>query len=144
MRTFPRNSPQAAARVVALALLADGDVDDTELAAMARIDVAGRLDLAPVELMAIVQSVGHELLTRGDGTWQGVGQLPRAELLTMLDEIDDVGLRLILLQICVALSRSDRRIARGEYEVLCTLADHWDLPLPPLEPARTGAASVSA
>ena len=69
MRNFPRNSPQAAARVVALALLADGDVDDTELAAMARIDVAGRLDLAPVELMAIVQSVGHELLTRGDGTW---------------------------------------------------------------------------
>lgn len=140
MRTHPRNSPQAAARVVALTLLADGEIGDDELQALARIDVPGRLDLRPTEFMAVVHEVAHELLAATDGPRAGVGHLPRAALLEMLDAVDDVGLRLILLNLCVALSRADERVAPGEYEVLCTLADHWDLPLPPLH-AR-GAPSV--
>lgn len=132
MRSHPRNSPQAAARAVALTLLADGEIGDDELAALSRIDVPGRLDLRPADFMAIVQEVAHELLAASDGPRPGLGNLPRAVLLQMLDEVDDVSLRLTLLNLCVALSLSDQRLAPGEYEVLCTLADHWDLPLPPL------------
>jgi hypothetical protein len=45
MRTYLRNSPEAAARVVALALLADNHVSRDEMNAVRRFDIPGRLDL---------------------------------------------------------------------------------------------------
>lgn len=142
MHHYPRNSPQAAARLVALTLLADGEIGEDERQALARIDVPGRLDLRPAEFMAVVQEVAQDLLATTEGPRVGIGHLPRATLLHMLDAVDDVGLRLILLNLCVALSRADQRVAPGEYEVLCTLADHWDLPLPPLQARGEPSAAL--
>ena len=59
------------------------------------------------------------------------------------------GLRLIVLEICATLSECDLHIADAEYEMLCALADHWDLPLPPLRTTSpkamqtVGAAAVA-
>ena len=43
MRTYPNNSPQAAARIVALAMLADGHLCKTELDLLERMDAIARL-----------------------------------------------------------------------------------------------------
>lgn len=137
MRSYPRNSPQAAARVVALALLADGHLGQAEVEALKRIDVAGRLELGHEQLMAVVHTLCDDLIAGQGAHWSGTRHLPRTQLLAMLDEIDDVGLRLILLQVCAALSECDRHLSDTEYELLCTLADHWDLPLPPLRIATS-------
>ena len=45
MRSYPRNSPQAAARIVALAMLADGDLTRTELDALDQLDAHEQLGL---------------------------------------------------------------------------------------------------
>ena len=45
MRHYPSNSPQATARVLALALMADGAIDATELSILQQRDVLGRLGL---------------------------------------------------------------------------------------------------
>lgn len=50
MRTYPRNSPQAAARIVALAMLADGHVCRSEIEALERCDAAARLGLSRASL----------------------------------------------------------------------------------------------
>lgn len=132
MRTYTRNSPEAAARIVALTLLADGHLGQPEMEALQRIDVPGRLDISQPKFMGVVQGLCDDLMSSSGQNWSGTRSLSRTQVLHMLDEITDVGLRLILLQICAALSESDRHLAEGEYEMLCTLADHWDLPLPPL------------
>ena len=132
MRTYPRNSPQAAARVVALTVLADGHLGAQEIDALRRIDVAGRLDLSQSEFMAVVQAVCDDLMASSHQHWSGIDHLPRNELKLVLDEIDDVGLRLIVLEICAALCECDQNLTDAEYDMLCTQADHWDLPLPVL------------
>lgn len=139
MRSYPRNSPQSAARVVALTVLADGHLGAQEIDALRRIDVAGRLDLSQEQFMGVVQSVCDDLMASSHQHWSGIQHLPRSELKLILDEIDDVGLRLIVLEICAALCECDQNLADAEYEMLCTLADHWDLPLPVL---RTTSARV--
>ena len=139
MRSYPRNSPQAAARVVALTVLADGHLGPQEIDALQRIDVAGRLDLSQADFMGVLQAVCDDLMASSYQHWSGIQHLPRTELKQMLDEIDDVGLRLIVIEICAALCECDDNLADAEYEMLCTLADHWDLPLPVL---RTTSARV--
>jgi hypothetical protein len=48
----------------------------------------------------------------------------------MLDEIDDTGLRLILLDLCATLVESDHHIAPDEQTLVHSMADHWHLPRP--------------
>lgn len=139
MRSYPRNSPQAAARVVALTVLADGHLGAQEIDALRRIDVAGRLELSQEQFMTVVQAVCDDLMASSHQHWSGIQHLPREDLKLMLDEIGDVGLRLIVLEICAALCECDQNLADAEYEMLCTLADHWDLPMPVL---RTTSARV--
>ncbi len=132
MRSYPRNSPESAARVVALTVLADGHLGPQEIDALRRIDVAGRLDLSQAQFMGVVQAVCDDLMATSGQHWAGIQHLPRSELKLILDEIDDVGLRLIVLEICAALCECDQNLTDAEYEMLCTQADHWDLPLPVL------------
>ena len=44
MRNYPRNSPQAAARIVALTLLADGHIDKAEIDTLDRVDTARSIE----------------------------------------------------------------------------------------------------
>jgi len=46
MRSYPANSPQAAARIVALTVLADGDIGDAEIEWLDRLAVHEQLGLA--------------------------------------------------------------------------------------------------
>ena len=72
MRSYPANSPQAAARIVALAVVADGDIGDAETQWLDRLAVHEQLGLARHELHALLDSfcedlLSSELLNWGDG-----------------------------------------------------------------------------
>ena len=62
MRHHPRNSPAAAARLVALALIADGHVCRSELAALRQAGAETALGLAPGELGEVLQGLCEDLL----------------------------------------------------------------------------------
>ena len=89
--------------------------------------------------MTVVQAVCDDLMASSHQHWSGIDHLPRTELKQVLDEIDDVGLRLIVLEICATLCECDQVLTDAEHQMLCTQADHWDLPLPVL---RTTSARV--
>ena len=55
MRSYPRNSPEAAARIVALVLIADGHVCRSEFDVFEQLDGSRELGLAPGSLPRIVQ-----------------------------------------------------------------------------------------
>lgn len=63
MRCYPPNSPQAAARLVALAVLADGHLSSTELGRLERMNAAARLGLNREELAEAVRHLSEDLLT---------------------------------------------------------------------------------
>ncbi len=62
MRTYPCNSPEAAARLVALVLIADGHVCRSELDALDHLEAAHELGLQPGAMPGIVQTLCEDLL----------------------------------------------------------------------------------
>lgn len=135
MRSYPRNSPEAAARLLALSLLADGHVSPAEMARLQQLDVDGRLGLPAGGLSSVIQSLCEDLMIHaGTSTPAGlsVQSLDSDRWHHLVAEVTDPGLRLIVLQLCGAAIDADAHVADNERQVLQQLADHWHLPVPVL------------
>lgn len=126
MRTYPTNSPQASARIVALAMLADGHFCKTELDVLARMDADTQLGLKPEELKAIVHTLCEDLFYSSLGSWDPAN-LDSSTLNTLLAEIDDPELRVKVLALCVAVTEADEHLAEGETRVLSAASKQWGL-----------------
>jgi len=127
LRTYSRNSPQACARIVALAMLADGHFCKTELDVLARMDADAQLGLEPEELKAIVHTLCEDLFYSSLGSW-GPANLDSGTLNALLAEIDDLELRVTVLGLCVAVTEADEHLAEGEMRVLVAASEQWGLP----------------
>ena len=127
MRTYPNNSPQASARIVALAMLADGHFCKTELDVLARLNADAQLGLAPDELKAIVHTLCEDLFYSSLGSWDPAN-LESSTLNALLAEIDDPELRVKVLALCVAVTEADDHLAEGETRVLATAWKQWGMP----------------
>ncbi|MFL9892351.1 TerB family tellurite resistance protein [Paraburkholderia sp. RL17-381-BIF-C] len=131
MRTYPRNSPQAAARIVALALTADGHVSSSEERVLDRLDIAGELGLAPAQFEQIVQTLCEDHSVAQPSFAPPVGHLDPAMLTTLIDEIDDPALRRKVIRLCVAVTVADDFLADGEIAVLAAVLNAWGPNLTP-------------
>ncbi len=69
MRRYPANSPQAAARIVALTAVADGDIGDAEIEWLDRLGVYAQLGLARQELHALLDTFCEDLLSSEQLKW---------------------------------------------------------------------------
>jgi hypothetical protein len=128
MRSYPRNSPQAAARIVALALLADGNFCKSELDALEGHGAAAQLGLSRAELHAVVHDLCQDLLAGSDLSWGGSRQVDAHTLAGLLAEVQDPQLQLKVMQLCVAVVETDSHVAEGESAVLAAALTQWGLP----------------
>lgn len=127
MRSYPLNSPQAAARVVALTVVADGDIGEAEIEWLDRLAVHEQLGLARHEFHALLDTFCEDLLSSGQLTWADVCPVDERTLADLMSEIQDFSLRLKLLRLCVALAECDAHVAEGESIVLTAAVEHWGL-----------------
>jgi uncharacterized tellurite resistance protein B-like protein len=128
MHSYPRNSPQAAIRIVALTLLADGHVNATELANLQRLADAGRFGPQPPDVSGIVRDTVLDLLATGGAAWSGGDHLDETMVEGLLSEIDDPRLRGEVLALCHAAAVADRHVSDGEKAFLAVMADRWQMP----------------
>lgn len=129
MRSYPRNSPHAAARVVVLTLLADGHLSRTELNALLREEMAGELGLATLRLDDLVREVSEDLLATGFGAWSNGQALDHAVVAGALAEVCDPALRERTFSLCVAAAQADGHVSEGEQALLDEAARRWGLDL---------------
>lgn len=127
MRTYPTNSPHAAGRIIAMALLADGHLSRVELDVLDRLDVARQLGLLRTELHSVVHGFCEDLLASASGGWADACRVDKATLFGLLAEIDDPALRRQLLQLCTCVVDADRHLADGESTLLLAAVAHWGL-----------------
>ncbi|CAN5910540.1 hypothetical protein BH11PSE8_BH11PSE8_01230 [soil metagenome] len=139
MAAYPRNSPRAAARILALALISNGQMQPSEIAALAEIDANGQLGITDEEWHGVVQELCVGLLSTTKRGSQCVIDSPLVE--AMLDEIDDVALQRCVLRLCMAVIHADGEVDDGESIVLMAAVDRWELhpeEQPLLEPLLYG------
>ncbi len=125
MRTYPLNSPQAAARLLAMALVADGNYALSEVRALDRLDAARKLGLQPQELKTVIEAFCEDLLLGAQGEWLGSSQLDPATRQQLLNEVTDDALRSNIVALCVAVVEADGHLADGETAMLDSLTRAW-------------------
>lgn len=134
MRPYPANSPQAAARIVALTLVADGDIGNAELECLDRLEVHQQLALPRHELHALLDIFCADLLSSDQLKWAESCPVDERTLAELMGEIYEPALRLKLLRICVDLAEADAKVAEGESIVLVAAVEHWGLQYKMLQP----------
>lgn len=127
MRSYPHNSPEAAARIVALVLISDGHVCSSEFNILKQLGAERELGLEPQLLPHIVHTLCEELLAGGYETGSLMANVDDSALASLMAEISDPALRKKTLRLCLAAARADGHLAEGEAMVLGAARRHWRL-----------------
>lgn len=125
MRPYANNSPQAAARIVALAMLADGDICMAEVGVLDRLGAHEQLGLEAEQFHVVVHDCWKELLSAAHLTWADACQVDPRSLADPMAEITDPELRFTVLGLCVAVIEADGHVAEGESVVLRAALEQW-------------------
>ncbi|MFN7725841.1 MAG: TerB family tellurite resistance protein [Rubrivivax sp.] len=136
MRSYPRNSPEAAARIVALVLISDGHVCRSEFDILRQLGAEQALGLEPQLLPHIVHTLCEELLAYGYETGSLMANVDDQTLASLMAEVTDPTLQRKVLQLCLAAAAADGHLADGETVVVEAARRHWPL-------ADNDAASVA-
>ena len=129
MRRYDRNSPQAAARIVALTVLADGDFGAAELGLLDEIAAHRTLGLEREALHAVIDEFCEDLLSSNQLAWADACPVDEYTLASLMDDIDEPELRRKVLGLCLRLAGVDDLVAEGESVVLMAAMAHWRLNL---------------
>ncbi|MBP6505537.1 MAG: TerB family tellurite resistance protein [Rhodoferax sp.] len=121
------NSPQAAARIIALTVVADGDIGAAEIEWLDRLAVHQQLGLGRHELHALLDIFCEDLLSSDQLKWADACPVDERTLADLMGEIQDRALRLKLLRLCVELAQVDAHVGDGESSVLVAAVEHWGL-----------------
>ena len=127
MRSYPKDSPQAAARIIALTVVADGEIDQVELDLLERLGVDAQLGLKSGALQDVLDTFCEDLLSSHQLQMSDICPVDDATLAHLLDEISKPALREQLLKLCMDIAASDSHVAKGEAIVIATAAEHWGL-----------------
>lgn len=125
IRSYPRNSAQAAARLVALALIANGRIKAVETAALDALRSHERLGLTRPQWHGVIRDLCVDLLGParcGDDICISDGVLER-----MLDEVDNDYQRRTVLRLSSAVVHADCQIEDSESFVLLAMIERWGL-----------------
>ena len=125
VRPYPRNSAEAAARIVALALIANGRIKAVETAALDALQAHERLGLTRPQWYGVIHDLCADLL--GPARCGDEGCIPTEVLNRMLDEVGDDATRRLVLRLCSAVVHADRQIDDGESFVLLATIERWGL-----------------
>ncbi len=124
LRAYGVNSPRAKARLVVLALLADGRLDEREMAALDRRGVFADLGITREDFVQVLYDFCGDVagqLAVGAGGYQ----LTPKTLSGLFGEVTDIDAREKLLQHMVAVISSDGHLSDSEESLFRSAMDHW-------------------
>lgn len=125
MRTYPRNSPHAAARIVAVTLICDGQIKPIELTALERMGACFRLGVSPAQLHEVVHELCADLLDTAAAAGRNDCTISTTTLASLLANVDDPALRRTVFELCAGVARADRMMHEGELIVLIEAINRW-------------------
>lgn len=127
MRCYPIDSPQAAARIVALAAMADGHLDRRELDHLERLGVHDQLGLTRADWHDVLHALCEDLLACTRLTWGDACTVDPLTLQHLLAEVHDPALRERVLVLSLAAAEADAQVTDGEALVLAAAVERWGL-----------------
>ena len=125
MRSYPRNSPEAAARIVALVLISDGHVCRSEIEALQQLEVEQALGLPRGAFSQVLHTLCEDLLLGAYGSGSMMCSVDEATLASLLAEVDEPALQAEVLRLAGAAAQADRHLADAELLVVTAARRRW-------------------
>ena len=125
MRSYPVNSPEAATRLLAMLLVADGRYTMAEIRAIDQLDAPAQLGLEPLAMTTVIEDFCTDLLADAGGRWTDSTRMEDATRQRLIAEVTDAALQERVWHLCEAIARADGHLADGEVFMLDTLAFSW-------------------
>ncbi|GKT16894.1 TerB family tellurite resistance protein [Acidovorax sp. SUPP2522] len=125
MRSYPTNSPEAAARIVGLLLISDGHVSRSETDALQRLDIERELGLAPGDFAQVLHALCEDLLMGARERRLLTGNLDEAALAALMAEVTEPELQQRVLHFACAAATADHHVAAAEAWIMEAALKHW-------------------
>lgn len=125
MRSYPRNSPEAAARIVALVMIADGHVCRSEIETLDHLQIERELGLAPGSFARVVHTLCEDLLMGAYGNGSMTCSVDESTLASLMAEVDARALQRTVLRLASAAAEADRHLAEAEALVIAVARRQW-------------------
>lgn len=130
MRNYPRNSPEAATRIVALIMLADGHVSHSEVASLGSLQSGPWQGLPPADRARVLRELSEDLMHCASEPWGRASHINEELLRALLADVDDPALRVQTLGLCREVAHADAHVSGAEESLLTLAADIWSLAPP--------------
>ncbi|MBL8452761.1 MAG: TerB family tellurite resistance protein [Zoogloea sp.] len=127
MRSYPMNSPEALARLVAMAILADGRLDNREVDWIKHNDTAALLGVDRDTLIQVLLDCCRDVINEAEQ--ERVFLLEDHRLARLADDLTDPALQKVALSAMLILAKSDGSVSEGEETLLRFLMSRWSLSL---------------
>jgi hypothetical protein len=127
VRSYPRNSPEAAARIVALVLISDGHVCRSEIEVLRQLQVEQELGLAPGSFAKVVQTLCEDALMGSYGGGSMMYSVDESTLASLLGEVDEASLQAKVLRLAHAAAGADQHLADAEEWVVAAARKCWQI-----------------
>lgn len=123
LRSYPANSPRAMARLVVLALLADGQLDERELATLERRGAFKALGISREDFAQVLYDFCADVARLP--VTPGGYRLPPSLLAALFGEVDDPVAKERVMNLLVAVVSSDGRFTEGEEKLFLGALHAW-------------------
>ena len=143
MRSYPRNSPEAAARIVALVLISDGHVCRSEVETLQQHRIEHELGLAPGAFAAVMKTLCEDRMMGGHDCATTLCNVDKGALAALLAEVDRPGLQATVLRLCQAAALADDYLADTEARIVAAALRQW-LDRGPAGPQAEGTTRLQA
>jgi uncharacterized tellurite resistance protein B-like protein len=129
MRHYTSDSAEAVSRVVSLALLADGALDNSEIESLARHRVFAKLSITPETLDRVMHEFCNDLMQCARAPNIGQIELDRETIDHLLDDIRSPELQKQALGTILDIVNSDGCLNGGEAILVSEAMNLWGLEL---------------
>ncbi|MEK8026608.1 MAG: hypothetical protein RLY78_4159 [Pseudomonadota bacterium] len=120
------SAAEAAARLLAIVLSANGRIDERELAVLDRLQACERLSIGRDHLLDLVeQNLRHTQRVLRFAS--GLGLPDHARMLRLQQQVDDPALRLLVCRLAAAIITADGQVSDEDRDVYGFLLGQWGL-----------------
>jgi hypothetical protein len=138
IRRYSRNSPEAVARVLAMAMITDAAVDDAELELFERLELFRIIGISRAGFAQVVSDYCADL-----GATQGAPLGAAGEVVdAVIADVDDSHKRLMTCAMMLSVCYADGRFAPGELEVMRHVLRRWNLTIESLQSVDVASPPV--
>jgi hypothetical protein len=133
MKTYADNSPQAIARILAMFMIGDGQMDERELAQFDRLNIWSLIGIERKAFIVVMQDFCNDLADEAEDDDGRIRLFDVARVNEILDYVDDRKKRILTAAMALDLCKADDTISEPEMALYTHMLERWGIQLDDIE-----------